>query len=64
MSTHIFLLALIFLTASAFAAPSFPNDCDERLRVMDENMKVALLVTDPNAKLYQKESELNDEYCK
>lgn len=55
-------LLVIFFTVNA--APSSPKDCPERLNAMDENMKVALLVTDPNAKIFQSERELNEEYCK
>lgn len=57
----LFLFAIFF---TVNAAPSVPNNCPERLSTMDENMKVALLVTDPNAKIFQNERELDEEFCK
>ena len=51
------------LAVSAYAAPPIPGDCDRRMQAMDDNIKVALLVTDPDLKFYKNEQEFNEEYC-
>lgn len=64
MSKIVAILTLCLFIASAYGAPKVPSDCDKRLKVMDDDAKIGLIVTDPNGKLYQKETEFNDEYCK
>lgn len=63
MSIQFIALTLIVAMAAVHAAPSIPADCADRLNAMDENLKIALIVTNVNQKLYQREQELNQDYC-
>lgn len=57
------VLFLIGFVTAISAAPSIPSDCPERVQRMDDSMKPALFITNVNQKLYQKESDLNSDYC-
>lgn len=60
------LVSVVILSAlivATICAPPIPNDCSERLQAMDEGLKLSLVATNPNQKLYQDEKEFNDDYC-
>lgn len=57
------LFLVVASVAAVYAAPSTPADCPMRMKKMDDSMKVAMIITNKDQKLNQKESEWNTDYC-
>lgn len=58
---------LFFITASlalcADSVDSFPEDCEERLKAMDDAMKIGLVITNPKPVTFKTPRDLVRNYC-
>ena len=63
MAIKLFFLTFLITSVVVNGARKIPRNCPQRLKAMDENLKVGLIVTNPNQKLYENERELNEDYC-
>lgn len=57
------IISLAIFINAVYAAPSLPANCPARMKKMDDSMKIALIISNEDQKLNQKEDEFNSDYC-
>lgn len=61
LGVSFFIFASLALCADS--VDLFPEDCDERLKAMDDAMKVGLVITNPKPVTFKTPRDLVRNYC-